>query len=193
MKRNLVRFASVLVLGLSVSTGFAAADTGTIGTTGPNSTNRVTSRQTTTHRVVNRNYVAANTVNAQTANSGSTSVRHNTSGGDATTGNVANDTLTSVSATVANPNECGCVPTTTTGGGMGSITLTGPDSHNSIESHSTNTTNVQNTNAFMVNTANLQSARSGSASVRGNTLGGSAASGDASNVSTTEVMLHVSN
>ncbi len=74
-----------------------------------------------------------------------------------------------------------------------SITLTGPGSVNVISSTTTTTTVTTNTNLIGLTSLNFQTAVSGSANVSGNTIGGSATTGPASNWSNSWFNLYISN
>lgn len=74
-----------------------------------------------------------------------------------------------------------------------SITTTGPDSTNKVENTSTNTITETNNNNLSVNTNNSQTASTGSAKVSGNTTGGSAMSGNASNSNNVSTTISVDN
>lgn len=67
MKKQLIRAAASSVLGLSLMTGFAAAD---INTTGPGSSNHQQTNYTVRHFVRNNNNVQATNTNHQYANTG---------------------------------------------------------------------------------------------------------------------------
>jgi hypothetical protein len=75
----------------------------------------------------------------------------------------------------------------------GTISNTGPGSSNSITTHQTATTTVTNDNDISVTNLNHQDSSSGDAEVEGNTTGGSATTGDASNTNSSNFDLTVSN
>lgn len=89
--------------------GAAFADTGTISTTGPDSTNVISSHQTTTVTQVNVNSVSVSNTNVQLGVSGDAEVAHNTSAGSASSGNVtnANSTVTTVMVNNDAPSAVG--------------------------------------------------------------------------------------
>lgn len=70
---------------------------------------------------------------------------------------------------------------------------TGPDSTNKIEYKIEETTKVTNDNEVNVEVKNEQVAKTGDAVVSNNTTGGSAVTGDATNVSTTDVCVSINN
>jgi len=197
MKKQLYRAAAATVLGLSLTTGIVAADTGNIDTTGPNSNNSIRSHVTNRNTVRNTNDIDVNNSNHQTARTGYASVRGNTFGGDATTGSASNDNSTSADISVDNSssssNNWGAG---SWGGGFGgdaSISDTGPNSRNTIDSRVSNTSTVTNNNDIDVRNTNNQTATSGNATVSGNTHGGDATSGDASNYNSSSFTISVQN
>lgn len=74
-----------------------------------------------------------------------------------------------------------------------SISTTGPHSTNTIENTQTTTINETNNNHISVTNSNSQTAKSGSASVNGNTTAGSAMSGDATNSNNVSTTIDVGN
>lgn len=181
-----------LVVGLS---GFAGATAGTISNTGPDSYNKVKSESTHKVKVKNNNNLNVNNSNSQTAYTGDAKVKHNTTGGDATTGDAMNTNSLSVSATVNNAASSSAWSAGSGGGGgnTGSINQTGPDSTNKVTFKETTKVKVENNNNINVSNNSSQTATSGDARVSDNTTGGSATTGDASNTNTTTVNLNVSN
>jgi|SRR3989344_4271197 len=184
------------VMGLAVTPVGLVSANADIDTTGPDSTNKIELRSEARHRVTNNNNLNATNNNPQDADSGDAYVKHNTEGGDAESGEAANDSFLSVSAEVDNSGAtegafCGC------GDGLGdvdaSISRTGPDSYNKIEVKHKSDVRVTNNNNVNVTNNNTQNADSGNAKVYDNTEGGDATSGDASNISTTTIDLVVTN
>src|SRR4030095_11188476 len=173
----------------------AAANSASIDTTGPDSTNQVKFENRSRVKVDNDNHVRVYNNNPQSAYTGDASVRHNTTGGDATSGDASNDSLLRNSLTLRNTssssaaleNACGCADHT------GDISNTGPDSYNKILFADSSKVEVKNHNDVNVENHNAQSATSGDAKVSDNTTGGDATSGGASNVSTLETTLVVEN
>jgi hypothetical protein len=74
----------------------------TIGTTGPDSVNRVTFETTTRVNVDNNNNLNITNINDQNASSGDATVDHNTTGGSATTGDASNTNTTTIRFDVTN-------------------------------------------------------------------------------------------
>lgn len=195
MKKAL-RFVAVAVLGLTMTTGVASATTGSIDTTGPNSYNEVRSDYRKNVDVRNRNNVRLENSNDQFAQSGDATVSYNTTGGDAWTGDAANDNWTEASVSIDNSASSEAALGYGGGGGGwggGSIDFTGPGSDNVIDSRYRVDVNVENTNNVDVSNESVQTAVSGDAKVYGNTRGGDARTGDATNVNTTELMVEITN
>jgi len=193
MRRKLIRLAALVVMGASLSTGFAAAQSGTISTTGPSSNNEIKFR-TSNHRTVeNTTNATVGNTNPQTATSGAVLVASNTTAGGAGTGMAHNDSLLSTTVAVNNSGSdtCGCG--TMGGSDSASIGTTGPNSNNQVRIENSNRSRVTNTSNLMVSNVNTQTATSGAAQVSNNTTGGSATSGEASNISTAQVTFNVTN
>jgi hypothetical protein len=196
MKKQLYRAAAATVLGLSLTTGVVAADnSGSIGTTGPNSSNKISATTDTKTTVKNNNDLGLTNSNWQTASTGSASAHYNTTAGDVTSGDATNDNSASVGATIDNSGSSAMTSTTGTDSNAPSSIdgLTGPGSNNSVVTKTTNTTTVTNNNDVDVKNSNNQSAKSGSATVSDNTTGGNATSGNASNTNASDFTFSISN
>jgi hypothetical protein len=195
MKKQLYRAAAATVLGLSLTTGVVAADTGSISDTGNSSINKITSKMSTTTHVTNHNNVGLANINLQGASSGDAKSNGNTNGGSAKTGDATNKNTTTATVTVDNSMPAASSDTSVVdpSAGGGSISDTGNSSVNKIKTTVTNSTTVHNSNDIDVLNLNAQGAQSGDASSNGNTNGGSAQSGDASNTNTSTFVLSVSN
>lgn len=192
MKKQLVRAAAATILGLSLTTGFAAADT--IDTTGPWSSNKAITKIKNTNKVTNTNRLHLKNDNSQRAYTGDAKVYGNTSGGTASTGAAANDNAFDAAVTVNNSSAAANVADVADLTGVaGDISNTGPDSRNLTRFTLENKTTVRNTNNVSVNNNNRQTASSGDASVSHNTTGGDATTGDASNSNSTTLELNVTN
>lgn len=184
------------VMGLAVTPVGLVSANADIDTTGPDSTNKIELRSEAKHRVTNNNNLSATNNNPQYARSGDADVKHNTEGGDAESGSAMNDSSLSVSAEIDNSSasenaSCGCGDSMTDIDA--SITKTGPDSYNKIEVKHKSDVRVTNNNNISITNNNSQTAKSGDAKVYGNTEGGGATSGDASNTSSTTIDLMVTN
>ncbi|HXR49927.1 MAG TPA: hypothetical protein VN778_02780, partial [Verrucomicrobiae bacterium] len=108
MKKQLIRAAASAVLGLSLTTGFAAAQSCSItGPTGPQSNNQVHVTSHNSADIDNDNNVSAWNNNSQHGSSGDARVSDNTTGGGATSGAVNNSSTTSTSASVNNGSGAG--------------------------------------------------------------------------------------
>jgi hypothetical protein len=134
---------------------------------------------------VNNNADVTNNLDSN-SKTGNADVRHNTRGGDATTGNAGADTtiINTVHSTVNSGDIAGVAHFTTNlyGDITGDITI-GPSIQNAQIDRTTNlnsATNVNNNNT-LTNNQTLKAA-SGDAAVTGNTTGGNATSGNANTV-----------
>jgi len=196
MKKQLYRAAAATVLGLSLTTGIVAADTGNITNTGPGSDNKVTTKVTDNSSLKNRNDIDLSNHNSQHAYTGDAKVKYNTTGGDATSGAAMNDNSVSADVTVDNSASSaggsGFLASAAANGG-GTIDTTGPGSNNQIKTTVTDNSSVSNHNDIDVHNSNHQTASSGDASVTGNTTGGSATSGDATNTNSATFTFSVTN
>ena len=193
--KKLSRVIGVAVLALSLGSGAVSAATGSISATGPDSTNQVTVNDEQRSRVNNDNHVRLDNDTYQRASSGRAEVEHNTTGGGASSGDVVNDNLTR--ATLRLDNTAAATAAVEVSGGLGSvsgsISNTGPDSTNQVTFNSSSSVHVDNDNHISLDNDTHQSAYSGSAEVSGNTTGGSASSGDATNINTSEFTLTIEN
>jgi hypothetical protein len=192
--KKLVRLAALSVMALSLTTGVAAASTGSIDTTGPDSYNKVEFKNRQSTRVRNNNHVDVGNVSFQSAHSGDASVKHNTEGGSARSGNASNSSSTSTSVGVNNGGSSAAALSGNGGGSnSGSIHKTGPDSYNKVSFNNSSYTSVKNNNHVGVLNLSVQKASSGDAKVYDNTEGGDATSGNASNTSTTSTTVNITN
>jgi hypothetical protein len=184
-----------LVVGFAALAG--AAPESSITYTGPDSYNKVKNKVSTYVKVKNDNDLRVNNDNDQTAWTGDATVRHNTTGGDAETGDAKNTNSLSVSATVNNAASGGDWRDLGGHGGgnnaESTIHHTGPDSYNKVDNETKTTVRISNDNDLRVNNDNDQTAISGDARVSGNTTGGDAETGDATNHNSTTVNFNVSN
>jgi hypothetical protein len=188
--------AGVLSLGLVVGlAGFAGATTGTIGTTGPDSENKISSESHTELGIENNNNLDLTNMNHQHASSGDTEVKDNTSGGSATSGDGANDNTVDAMVEIDNSQTAGAFEGVGAGGdeNTGTINNTGPDSDNEVKSESKVEIDVDNDNNIHVYNNNDQVAKSGDAEVRHNTTGGDATSGSVTNTSSATFTVRVTN
>jgi len=189
--------AGLLSVGLIAGmNGLASAAPGSIDTTGPDSSNHISSTVRSNMRIRNNNHVSVYNHNSQQANTGNATTNHNTRAGSARTGNASNATTLNASMTVDNSHAGtnNIMPVSTSSNNLGgSISDTGPDSANSVRSSVVNNVNVTNDNDLHVSNENWQEASSGDATVTDNTTGGSATSGNASNTSSTTLNFRVTN
>jgi len=142
--------------------------------------------------VDNNNNIRVKNNNPQEATSGDATADRNTTAGGATSGEATNDSLLRASLSLTNS---GAMNGASAGAQShsGSISNTGPDSHNTIRFNNSSDVRVNNNNNISVENNNSQQASSGSAVVSRNTSGGSATSGSASNISTNDVTVTVTN
>lgn len=192
--------AAAVATSLGMVVGFAAlagaAPVSTINTTGPDSINKVKNSVWVDVDVTNHNNLSASNYNHQSAWTGDAKVIHNTTGGDATSGDASNHNSFNASATVNNSSSAGVLHSALSGlggGGSSSISNTGPDSYNAVTNKTHVDVDVNNTNTLRVTNTNNQTASSGDAKVIGNTTGGSATTGNASNTSSGSVTFNVTN
>lgn len=190
--------AGVLSLGLLVGLGGydASATSRSITHTGPYSYNKIKTEISNRVRVHNDNTIKVENDNWQNAYTGDASVVHNTTGGTAISGNAMNTNSLNVSATVNNAGS-GSAWTGDNhggyGGGEATIHQTGPHSDNVVQYEQRSNVSINNDNYIKVDNNNHQQATSGDAKVYGNTTGGDAVSGDATNTNSTSINLNVTN
>ncbi len=190
--------AGVLSVGLVFGmAGFAGALNGTIDTTGPNSENEIEYESEVELDIENKNDLDLNNSSSQSAQSGETTVRYNTTGGSAMSGDA--DNSNSVSATVMydNSGSAAAVSDAVSWGGAGDVEATientGPRSENEVEIEHEVEVDIENRNYVDINNTVEQSAESGEATVRFNTTGGDATSGSVSNTSSSSFNVSITN
>ncbi len=194
MLSKLLRLGAAGVMSLSLGAfGVVGAVSGTIDTTGPDSTNEVFSEVILETEVDNETDIEAQNNNPQNAHTGHADVRHNTTGGHAESGAAANDSLLRASVEVDN-TACGCDGVEMDLGELDAeIENTGPGSENVVESTTEVSMSVDNDTYIGIQNNNSQTATTGNAVVEGNTTGGNALTGDASNIGTVELEFSVAN
>lgn len=192
--------AGAVATSLGLVVGFAAlagaSPVTTIQETGPYSYNKVKNRVHSYVKVENNNNLSASNYNRQTAYSGDARVSYNTTGGDAISGAARNTNSLNASATVNNSGSGEWANAVNVGGGGNADTTidnTGPHSRNTVDNQTSVRVNVENNNNLSVRNTNTQSAYSGDARVSGNTTGGDAVTGDATNENSTSINFHVTN
>lgn len=194
MKKKLLRLTAVSVMALSVSTGVAAANSGSIDGTGRDSTNKVTFADQTESKLRNNTNADLKHNNEQNASSGEARVRNNETGGAAVSGAVLNDSLVLVEGEVNNSaSSAAAFAANGVSSHTGTVSNTGQDSYNSVSFRSTDTTRVSNNTSFNVTNNSTQNSNSGHASVSNNTSGGDATSGAVTNLNSTELKVKVTN
>jgi hypothetical protein len=191
---HVLRYAAIGMATLGLGMGMAAASSVSLDKTGPDSHNSVKLTAKNTSSVKNHNNVGVANITGQDAGSGNAKVKDNTTGGDATSGDVSNDNAADTSVSV--DNSAGAMGLGSFfGGGDHDVTMseTGPDSRNNVEIKTTNSSKVTNTNNVGVVNLTNQSAWSGNASVKHNTTGGDATTGSASNTNSSTTTVDLSN
>lgn len=86
----------------SISGMLGGSANSSISNTGPDSLNKVTNKATVNVDINNTNNLHVTNNNTQTATSGSAAVTHNTTGGDAVSGNASNTASSNVTFSVTN-------------------------------------------------------------------------------------------
>lgn len=197
MKKSLLIGAFFAAAVVAVPTTVGAATTVTVDTTGPKSLNKVIvgAVNGAALKVKIKNNTNANlaVTTAQGSQTGNAKVKYNTDAGSAETGAAGNTNDLIGDLVVTNTNDpatCGC--------GTGDVTVTVEDtgflSKNIVKVKPT-TTKVKVANNTNVNATNqtVQEAASGNAKVTGNTNGGDATTGDATNDNVTDLVVDVAN
>lgn len=191
--KKLLQVAAVVVLGAGLAGGAASAATGVIDGTGPDSAAVVSSDSNATHEVNNDVKAEFTNNNPQTALSGDATADDSNTAGDATSGVAGNDSTTAADLTVSHgANGAAGLNVDDEEENSGTISNTGPNSDSTVTSTSNTEVTVNNTTDLTVTNNNAQHAVSGVAVVSGNTEGGSATSGNATNTSNTSFTLNVS-
>lgn len=184
---------AVLLSAGSFGLAGVASASASIAYTGPYSYNYVTQSDWNSFRRANWNSVGITNNTNQHATTGNAVVYGNTIGGSATSGPAYNTANTWTNAQVNNGGSG--LGAWNGGGGQGQATimLTGPHSANVIEDTSRNTYESTNSNNVYADNQTDQYASSGDAVVAGNTIGGSASSGPATNTAATTTSVDVEN
>jgi len=157
--------------------------------TGPGSINIIKENGSNKFTIRNTNNISLHNSNEQFAQSGDATVRGNTFGGSAITGDASNDNSTNAVVAIHNFSPA----MNFTRGGSSNISDTGPFSNNRITSNQNNRFSEVNNNNVSISNTNNQIARSGNATVSGNTFGGSAITGSASNYNSTSFDVSINN
>ena len=161
---------------------------GSIEMTGPDSDNHVYLRADSRTDVRNTNHVNIDNRTRQTAHSGTATVKHNNSGGDAISGHAINDNTMIATSEVGNHTH---LNGSNGHDQHGSIEMTGPDSDNQVDARISSRADVRNYSRVYIDNHTTQNARSGNALVYQNTTGGSAMSGDAANYNFSDILVGV--
>ncbi len=192
--KKLFRLIAVAIMGVSLTTGVAAAQSADVDTTGPNSTVRIDFREEYTARVNNSTDARLNLSNDQFSQSGSAISTRNTTGGGATTGDAENENEVEVEAEIHNSSSNSAVfSSNSTDRNDASVSNTGPDSRVDIIFRDSTDVRVSNDTNIVVSNDNVQTAVTGDATVSRNTSGGDAETGSATNTTSSRLQLHVRN
>ena len=133
---------------------------------------------------------------SQRSKTGKAKVSDNTTGGNATSGAASNSNTSTAGLSVTNAaatcNHNGNnIQTDVVGGAL--IDQTGRRSYNLISTTNISKVISVNNNDLSVDNETLQNAKSGNATVWGNTTGGAASSGEATNMNSSSVTITISN
>lgn len=193
---KILRVAAAVVVGLSLGAGVvsAAPSTSTIDTTGRDSDPTVDIRNRETRRVRHDTNLTIQNNNPQDARSGEARAHDNADDdGDAVTGDARNDSLLRANVTVDNRESSTAALEEADDESEASSVIenTGRDSDPEVDIRNHTRTSVRSNTNVVVQNNNTQTSRSGDATVRDNTDGGNAETGDASNVNTMEVVIDV--
>lgn len=192
--KKLLRLLAVSVLSVGLTTGLAAAQTGTLEQTGPYSTNVVRFDSDYDVDVDNDNDADVDNSNAQSANSGAATTANNTTAGDADSGDASNSNELEVEGTIDNRGvNAAALHGGNSGSDKGSIENTGPYSTNRVVFEDDYDVDIDNDNELDVDNSNAQTATTGDATVTTNTTGGDATTGNAKNTNTTSVSFKIYN
>ncbi len=190
---KLLKLAAAATVGASLTTGIAAAQSGSISDTGYSSNNKVITKNVNKAEVDNNNHLRLSNNNGQTASSGHVESEKNTNAGNAASGNASNGNALSARVSVSNDGLAGWSWGSSDPASGGSINTTGAESNNVIVNKNINKLDVDNNNTICVTNNNEQTAVSGSVEVEKNTNAGSATSGNASNSNSSSFDLSVAN
>jgi len=194
--KKLLNLVALPVMAVVLTGGIAAAGTNSvIDTTGPGSDQTVTVDNENDVVLENTNDTDASIDNDQSAVSGDARTETNTTGGDATSGD--SETEFAVSAAVDHTNASSS-DFALRGSNMdndvdSTIENTGPNSTATVTVENSNDVEVTNDNTFELDVTNTQRSRTGDATVRNNTTGGDAKTGDAKASASVEIKNFTSN
>lgn len=185
MQKLFVRLVACGLLAGSLGATALADGAGSIGLTGPGSTNVVTSSNLNLDLFRLNNRVAVGNFNNQFAQTGGVFVHGNTFVHGSGLGSGSASNFNQGSNNVEINNDGGIMPFGWWGsgsGGGGTIFLTGPHSFNAISTNNVNRVSSNTVNNVHANNSSNQVARSGGVLVTGNTLvTGVGGSGNAAN------------
>jgi hypothetical protein len=169
--------------------GFAAASTVTLGTTGPNSLNKVHLNDTNKVTFKNNNGVGLANISSQGAGTGYVYANDNTTVGPGTSGSgdSSNDNGTQNTVSIDNSSNAalGALAGMSPADDTVSLDTTGPQSNNQVNIDHKNSFKSINNNAVEVENVSSQNASTGNVTATDNTTVGGLKSGDSSNSNTT--------
>jgi hypothetical protein len=193
MKTRILRIAAVAVTALGFAApSLAAAHSGSIDTTGPNSNNDIRLDVRRDVDVDTHNRVDLRNDVDQHARSGDATLHGNTTGGDVSTGVALNEQEAEAMVEVSTDNSGATAWTGGSAAFTGSIGTTGPSSDNTIRYNNTSNVDVYTHNDVDIDSDVDQHAYSGDAHATNNTTVGDVTTGDAANYSTNSFSVSVS-
>lgn len=173
--------------------GFAAAQTATVSTTGPNSHAHVNVSNKVKNSSEVKNNLKFKASNSQTSTTGNAKVGNVTTAKDVGTGNASADNATAASVAVDNSganSDCGCDPSSAP---SANVSTTGPNSPANVKVTNDVSNKTEVSNYVDVSTNNKQTVKSGNASAYNSTTVGNVTTGDASATNSTSFDLVVTN
>ena len=186
---------SAATFGTTVALAGGVTFAGSITNTGNNSKNIIKEKNIQICKNINNNSVELDNHTSQRSKTGKAKVSDNTTGGNANSGSASNANDNTVDLTVTN-HKPSChgnddIQAYVVGGAL--IDQTGQHSYNLISTTNISKVISVNNNDLSVDNETLQHAKSGNATVWGNTTGGNANSGDATNMNSSSITITISN
>jgi hypothetical protein len=186
--------AAAVVASLSLTAGVAAAQTGSVDTSGPGAFVKVEANKKNKVRVYNTNKVDLENRTYQKASSGDAKVKFNTTAGDVSTGDASNANALSATVNLNNTSTLGDLDCLCEGDGAGlDVDTSGPAAKVFVDANSYNSVKVNNYNKVEVENKTEQKAYSGDASAAFNTTVGDVTTGNASNTNSSSFSVSITN
>ena len=184
-KTSVLRYAAIGMASLSLA-GFAAASTVTLGTTGPNSLNKVHLNSSNSVSSFNYNGVGLGNASSQGAGTGYVYANDNTTVGPGQSGSGDSSNTNGTQNTVTVDNSAsnaalGALAAMAPADDTVSLDTTGPQSNNQVNIDHKNTVSSTNINNVGVENLSEQNASTGNVTATDNTTVGGLKSGDSSN------------